>query len=228
MNVVFLQQKKAMFFNNNSYLSIKDFIKNNHKNNAKLIAVSKNHPKSSVLLAINSGVRVFGENKVQEAVNKFSEILDKNKEIELHLTGPLQTNKVKEALKIFHVFHTLDREKLAKELHKHQNLLINKKFFIQINTGEEETKSGIAPKQANDFINYCKKELKINVCGLMCIPPIKEKPSKHFKLLANIAKENNLLNLSMGMSNDYKEAILSGATHIRIGTNLFGERVYEK
>ena len=143
--------------------------------------------------------------------------------MELHLTGPLQTNKVKDAVKLFDVFHTLDREKLAKEFFKLGEIK-NKKFFIQVNTGKEKTKSGIYLEELNQFINYCKIDLSLNIIGLMCIPPINDDPKKHFALLADNAKKNNLPHLSMGMSADYLDAIKLNATYIRIGTALFGER----
>ena len=147
----------------------------------------------------------------------------KHIDLELHLTGPLQTNKVKDAVKIFDIFHTLDREKLAKEFFK-VGRLENKKFFIQVNTGKEKTKSGVYLEELNQFINYCKIDLMLNIVGLMCIPPINDQPKKHFSLLADEAKKNNLPYLSMGMSADYMDAIELNASYIRIGTALFGER----
>ena len=143
--------------------------------------------------------------------------------MELHLTGPLQTNKVKDAVKLFDIFHTLDREKLAKEFSKVGGIE-NKKFFIQVNTGKEKTKSGIYLEELNQFVNYCKIDLSLNIIGLMCIPPINDDPKKHFSLLAENAKKNNLPHLSMGMSTDYIDAIELNATYVRIGTALFGER----
>ena len=189
----------------------------------QIIAVSKNHPRKSVEDAIKNGVRIFGENRVQEAKIKFDTLREKYHDLELHLTGPLQTNKVKEAIKLFDVFHTLDREKLAKELVKYGGLE-NKKFFIQVNTGKEEKKSGIYIEQLESFVNYCRNDLNLNIVGLMCIPPIKEQPKKHFSILVDEAKKNNLSQLSMGMSSDYVEAINKNATYVRIGTFLFGNR----
>ena len=189
----------------------------------QIIAVSKNHPRKSVEDAIKNGVRIFGENRVQEAKIKFDTLREKYHDLELHLTGPLQTNKVKEAIKLFDVFHTLDREKLAKELVKYGGLE-NKKFFIQVNTGKEEKKSGIYIEQLESFVNYCRNDLNLNIVGLMCIPPIKEQPKKHFSILVDEAKKNNLFQLSMGMSSDYVEAINKNATYVRIGTFLFGNR----
>tara|TARA_B100001540_G_scaffold292981_1_gene291739 strand:- start:569 stop:1201 length:633 start_codon:yes stop_codon:yes gene_type:complete len=189
----------------------------------QIIAVSKNHPKELVEDAIKQGVRIFGENKVQEAKTKFEDLKVKHPDLELHLTGPLQTNKTKEAIKLFDVFHTLDREKLAKEFVKQGNLR-DKKFFIQVNTGREENKSGIYLEQLGEFIKYCRNDLVLNIIGLMCIPPIDEPPKDHFSLLEKQAQKHNLLNLSMGMSDDYIEAIKHNATYIRIGTSLFGKR----
>ena len=189
----------------------------------QIVAVSKNHPKEFVQDAVKHGVRIFGENRVQEAKIKFEELRIKYPNLELHLTGPLQTNKVKEAIKLFDVFHTLDREKLAKEFVKHGDLK-NKKFFIQINTGREENKSGIYLEQLDEFINYCRNDLVLNVVGLMCIPPINDHPKKHFSALEKQAKKYNLSHLSIGMSADYIEAIKYNATYIRIGTSLFGKR----
>ncbi|MDC0232840.1 YggS family pyridoxal phosphate-dependent enzyme [Pelagibacteraceae bacterium] len=189
----------------------------------QIVAVSKNHPKEAVEDAIMQGVGIFGENRVQEAKIKFQDLKTKHPNLELHLTGPLQTNKVKEAIKIFDVFHTLDREKLAKEFVK-QGGLMNKKFFIQVNTGKEKNKSGIYIEQLDGFISYCMNDLALNVIGLMCIPPINDPPEEHFSLLEKQAKKHNLSNLSMGMSDDYIEAIKHNATYIRIGTSLFGKR----
>ena len=189
----------------------------------KIIAVSKNHPVETVEEALSHGVRIFGENRVQEAKTKFENLKKTNPDIELHLTGPLQTNKTKEAIKLFDIFHTLDREKLAKEFVKHGGLE-NKKFFVQVNTGKEESKSGIYMEESKDFINYCKNDLRINVIGLMCIPPINDNPGEHFSLLQKKVAELGLSELSMGMSSDYIDAIKHNATYIRIGTRLFGNR----
>ena len=213
-------------FNFSKYQEISKKIQNLGKK-TKIIAISKNHPMSLVEDAISRGVRMFGENKVQEAKLKFSELKDAYSDIQLHLTGPLQTNKVKDAIKLFDIFHTLDREKLAREFTK-SGRLEGKQFFIQVNTGREKNKSGIHPELLSDFILYCKKDLSMNIVGLMCIPPINEEPKEHFSYLASEAKKNNLLQLSMGMSADYMKAIELNATYIRIGTELFGKREYEK
>ena len=205
------------------YQEIQDFIKQNDKI-AKIVAISKNHSKESVIEALKRGVRIFGENKVQEAKKKFTDLFKQYPNLELHFTGTLQTNKVKSALHIFQVFQTLDRERLANEFLKFPSLIKDKKFFIQVNTGKESNKSGVMPKETKDFIRFCLDELKLNIIGLMCIPPIAENPKRHFTLLHRIAEENNINQLSMGMSSDYKDAIMLNATYIRLGTILFGER----
>ncbi len=210
-------------FNRNKFNEINDFLKKTSKN-TKIVAISKNHPIESVLEAINSGVYIFGENRVQEAQDKFQRIKEKNKKIELHLTGPLQSNKVKTAIHLFDVFHTLDREKIAKEFSKHLELLTNKKIFLQVNTGKEKTKSGIFPEDVKDFLFFLKVEMKLNINGLMCIPPVDEDPSHHFHKLKTLANENKINELSVGMSNDYEKALEFDPTYIRLGTILFGKR----
>ena len=210
-------------FNFKKYQEIQDFIRK-HQKISKIVAISKNHPKESVIEALKHGVRIFGENRVQEAKIKFVELFKEYPNLELHFTGTLQTNKVKSALQIFQVFQTIDREKLANEFQKFPNLTKDKKFLIQVNTGKESSKSGVMPNEAKDFIRYCVNELKLNVIGLMCMPPIAESPKLHFALLQKIAIENNINQLSMGMSNDYIEAVMLNATYIRLGTILFGKR----
>jgi hypothetical protein len=142
----------------------------------------------------------------------------------LHLTGSLQTNKVKSALSIFDIFQTLDREKLAIEFNRHMVKNSDKKFFIQVNTGMEKQKTGIHPTSSSDFIDFCQQDLNLSIIGLMCMPPMNDDPTKHFIMLRNLAEKKNLQFLSMGMSADYKKALMHGATHIRIGTLLFGSR----
>ena len=154
----------------------------------KIVAISKNHPIESVLKTINHGIYIFGENRVQEAKSKFVSIKQNNSKIELHLTGPLQSNKVKDALSLFDVFHTIDREKIAKEFSKHQHLLKDKKFFVQINTGREKSKSGIYPEDTKDFLFFLKNEINIHIQGLMCIPPIEDDPKIHFSQLQKFGK----------------------------------------
>lgn len=215
-----------MRFNIEKYQEICDFIEESNSQ-AKIVAISKNKGQELVLEAINAGARIFGENRVQEALKKFDNFKKSIKDIELHLTGPLQTNKVKDALKLFDVFHILDRKKLADEFFKHHALLEDKKFFIQVNLAMEETKSGIPPKDCKEFLDYCKNKLKLNVIGLMCIPPHNHDPSIYFRKLRSIAEEHKLKELSMGMSGDFRKAIECGATYIRVGTLLFGERKYD-
>ncbi len=210
-------------FNVKKFNEINDFLKKS-TNSAKIIAISKNHPLESVLDAINSGVYIFGENRVQEAKDKFQTIKQKNPKIELHLTGPLQSNKVKTAISLFDVFHTLDREKIAKEFSKNLESLVNKKIFLQVNTGKEKTKSGIFPDDVKDFLFFLKDEMKLYINGLMCIPPIDEDPSYHFSKLKILANENKINELSIGMSNDYEKALQFNPTYIRLGTILFGKR----
>ena len=210
-------------FNINKFNEINEILKK-HNNSGKIIAISKNQPLESVLDAIGYGVYIFGENRVQEAQTKFLKIKQNNPKIELHLTGPLQSNKVKNALSLFDVFHTIDREKIAREFSKHQDLLDNKKFFVQINTGKEKTKSGIFPEDTKDFLFFLKNEINLPIQGLMCIPPIEEDPKHHFNKLQNLAIENGIAELSIGMSGDYQEAIQFKPTYIRLGTILFGER----
>ena len=210
-------------FNTEKFRKIKEKLEK-FNNNGKIVAISKNHPIESVLEAISQGVYIFGENRVQEARNKFVKIKKDNPKIELHLTGPLQSNKVKDALLLFDVFHTIDREKIAKEFSKHQQLLINKKFFVQINTGREKSKSGIFPEDTKDFLFFLKNEIKLHIQGLMCIPPIEDDPKYHFNQLQNLAKENSISHLSIGMSGDYNEALPFKPAYIRLGTILFGKR----
>ena len=198
-------------FNELKFAEIKDLLKKKTEF-CQIIAVSKNHPKESVKEAIQSGVFIFGENRVLEAKHKFVELKKLYPEIELHLTGPLQSNKVKEAVKLFDVFHTLDREKIAVEFSKYQNEIKNKKIFIQVNTGEEQNKSGVSPKQLRDFVNFCLHEQKLKINGLMCIPPMQDDPKIHFKMLQELANSNNLRNLSIGMSGDYLQEI--GRAHV--------------
>ena len=191
----------------------------------KLVAVSKQQDDYKILEALKMGQRVFGENRVQEAHQRWSQKTQTFKNLELRLIGPLQTNKVKQALELFDIIETIDREKLAKQIsEKSNNQIKTKNFYIQINTGNEFQKSGIEPLEADNFIEFCIKDLKLPIIGLMCIPPLDEEPCMHFALLKKIADRNNLKELSMGMSGDYKEAIKFGATSVRIGSLIFGER----
>ena len=211
-------------FNIKKYNEINEFLKKT-SNNTKIVAISKNHPLKSVLHAVSYGIHIFGENRVQEAQDKFQNLKETNPRIQLHLTGPLQSNKVKTAIKLFDVFHTLDREKIAKEFSKHKELLKNKKIFLQINTGKEKTKSGIYPEDTKDFLFFLKYEIELSICGLMCIPPIDEDPKYHFNILKTLANKNKIDELSIGMSDDYEKAIQFNPTYIRLGTILFGKRI---
>ena len=190
----------------------------------KIVAISKNQPIEAVHEAILGGVSVFGENRVQEAKLKFEKILKQNKKIQLHLTGPLQTNKVKVALDLFNVFHTLDREKLVRELVKFPERLTNKSFFIQVNTGNEETKSGIKPEETKEFLEMCRSKGIKNILGLMCIPPVNENPKIHFELISKLSNHLGLGGASIGMSSDYLDALDFNPKYIRLGTVLFGKR----
>lgn len=193
----------------------------------ELIAVSKQQPLEKIEAALVAGQRVFGENRVQEAKAKWPALRERYPDIELHLIGPLQTNKAKEAVKLFEVIQSVDREKLAKELAKVSEKMSEvrcQRYFIQVNVGEEEQKAGVLPKEADDFIAFCKQELKLPVAGLMCIPPADGPAFPYFALLHEMAKRHGLPHLSMGMSGDFEEAIAFGATHVRVGTGVFGTR----
>ena len=219
--VVKLQQEKM--FNFDEYKKIRkniDFL----GNQTEIIAISKNQTLEDVKIAISCGVEIFGENRVQEAKFKFEQIREKNKKIKLHLTGPLQTNKVKNALGLFDVFHTLDREKLLKELSKYPEIIKEKSFFLQLNTGREVTKSGINPEDTKSFLDLCKRYGVNNIQGLMCIPPINESPNKHFQIISELTEEFGLGRPSIGMSSDYDFALEYKPKYIRIGTALFGKR----
>lgn len=190
-----------------------------------LIAVSKTFGEDDILPLIEAGQRVFGENRVQEAAAKWPGLRARFPGIELHLIGPLQTNKLDEALALFDVFHTLDREKLALALVKaREKGKAMPRLFVQVNTGEEDQKAGIAPQEADAFLARCREEWKLGIEGLMCIPPVDEEPALHFALLDKIARRNGIAKLSMGMSGDFETAVRLGATHVRVGSALFGVR----
>ena len=192
----------------------------------QLLAVSKVQPNKRVLNVLEQGHRVFGENKVQEAQGKWPAFRENFSDVKVHLIGPLQSNKVKQAIELFDAIHTVDRLKLAQKLSNEiQSQGKAPEMFIQINTGEEEQKSGISPKNADQFIADC-LSLDLPIKGLMVIPPVNEEPSLHFGLLRKIAQRNGLEGLSMGMSSDFESAIAMGATHIRVGSAIFGERDY--
>lgn len=190
-----------------------------------LIAVSKTFDADEIRPVLEAGQRVFGENRVQEAMAKWPGLRGSFAGIELHLIGPLQSNKAKEAVATFDVIHTIDREKIARALKAEMEAQgRNLPCYIQVNTGEEPQKAGIAPKEADAFIRLCREEIGLSVVGLMCIPPVDEAPGPHFALLQKIAQRNGLAQLSMGMSADYETAIGFGATHVRVGSAIFGGR----
>ena len=192
----------------------------------QLIAVSKVQPIARVAAVLDQGHRIFGENKVQEAASKWPAFREQYEGIILHLIGPLQTNKVKQAMQLADAIHTVDRSKLAHTIARHaQDLGTCPDLFIQVNTGEEPQKAGVLPSEADAFIAEV-RALDLPLKGLMCIPPVEEEPSLHFALLGKIAARNDLTGLSMGMSSDFESAIALGATHIRVGSAIFGERVY--
>ena len=195
------------------------------RSSVELIAVSKTHPAEAVIAALEAGQRVFGENRVQEAAAKFPALRARYPDLKLHLIGPLQTNKVRLAVETCDAIQTLDRDKLAEalatELAKQGRRL---DLFVQVNTGEEPQKAGVPPAEADAFIRRCVQQYKLPVVGLMCIPPAEEHPAPHCALLREIARRNDLDQLSMGMSGDYELAIQFGATHVRVGTAIFGQR----
>ena len=192
----------------------------------QLVAVSKKQPHERIQEALDAGHRIFGENRVQEAYGHWEALKPEYPDLTLHLIGPLQTNKVKEAVALFDVIESVDRPKLARALAKEMEKQGRRlPCLIQVNTGEEEQKSGVLPAALPEFLVLCTKECGLDIKGLMCIPPIDEPPALHFALLAKLAAENGLKELSMGMSGDYEKAIPLGATHIRIGTGVFGARV---
>jgi|TARA_B100001063_G_C16643018_1_gene491829 pyridoxal phosphate enzyme (YggS family) len=190
-----------------------------------IIAVSKTFSLDHINPLIEHGHKHFGENKVQEAISKWSEIMQKNKNIKLHMIGKLQSNKAKDAIKVFDYIHSLDSQKLADALAKHQiSLKRNLKYFIQVNMGNEIQKSGIPVSELDPFYNYCKNEINLNILGLMIIPPNNNNSQKYFKSLNELNKSLALKDLSMGMSSDYMEAVNHDATFVRIGSSIFGER----
>ena len=190
-----------------------------------LVAVSKTHPAAIVREALAAGHRVFGENRVQEAQAKYPALREAYPDLALHLIGPLQTNKVREALAIFDVIESVDRPRLAQALAKEMNHSGRRPpCLIEVNTGEEAQKAGIMPADADGFIVECRDRVGLSILGLMCVPPIDEEPAPHFALLREIARRNGLAVLSMGMSADFERAIRFGATHVRVGTAIFGAR----
>ena len=190
-----------------------------------LIAVSKAHPQTVACSALTAGHRIFGENRVQEATAKWPELRQRFTDIDLHLIGPLQTNKAADAVALFDVIQTLDRERLAQALAREfERQDRAPSLFVQVNTGEEGQKAGVMPGDADAFIARCRSEYGLAMAGLMCIPPAREDPEPHFAMLARIAARNGLSRLSMGMSADFETAIGLGATEVRVGTAIFGSR----
>ncbi|HEX7968876.1 MAG TPA: YggS family pyridoxal phosphate-dependent enzyme [Stellaceae bacterium] len=190
-----------------------------------LVAVSKTHDSAAIEAAIAAGQRVFGENRVQEAQAKYPALQARHPAVALHLIGPLQTNKVKEAVALFDAIDTLDRPRLAEALKRELDRSDRRPaLFIQVNTGEEPQKAGILPGEADAFIEDCRGRLGLPIAGLMCIPPVDEEPALHFALLREMARRHGIAGLSMGMSSDYEIGIRFGATHVRVGTAIFGAR----
>ena len=213
-NLLKINEKVKRKFESTSYLL----------NLPKIIAVSKTFKIDHIEPVINHGHLHYGENKVQEAVDKWTEIKRNNKDLKLHLIGRLQTNKVKPAVQLFDYIHSLDNKKLANKICKVQSELKKKiKLFIQVNIGDEDQKSGISKKDLPDFYNFC-LQLGLDIKGLMCIPPLNEDPIKYFVEMNNLKKKMNLEELSMGMSSDYIEAVENGSTFLRIGSGIFGQR----
>tara|TARA_A100001011_G_scaffold80519_1_gene83599 strand:+ start:546 stop:1193 length:648 start_codon:yes stop_codon:yes gene_type:complete len=210
----------------NSLIKIKQEIKDsNFATDPEIIAVSKTFPLEHIMPIIKHGHRHFGENKVQEAEKKWSEIKKSLENLQLHMIGSLQSNKAKKAVELFDYIHSLDNEKLAKELSKRQiekNKLL--KYFIQVNLGSEDQKGGMKISDLKLFSEYCYNDLKLNILGLMAIPPNDGIPEKHFKKISELNHEMGFKNLSIGMSNDYMKAVKYGASHIRIGSYIFGSR----
>lgn len=191
----------------------------------KLVAVTKTVPPDVIEQAIGAGQRVFGENRVQEAHSKWPALRERHPDIELHLIGPLQSNKVREAVALFDVIETVDRPKLARALADEMARTEKRpRLFVQVNTGEEPQKAGVAPAEADAFVALCRDDLGLTIEGLMCIPPYDDEPAMHFALLAKIAARIGIKELSMGMSGDFARAIQFGATYVRIGTAIFGSR----
>jgi pyridoxal phosphate enzyme (YggS family) len=210
----------------NNLISVKKELEiNSHNKNVEIIAVSKTFPINEILPLIEYGHQHFGENKVQEAINKWDELKNNNKNIKLHLIGKLQSNKAKDAVKIFDYIHSLDNIKLANKIAVEQKK-INKniKLFIQINIGNEAQKNGLRPEELKKFYNQCVNDLNLNIIGLMCIPPQTGNMRDYFNKMLELKNLVGLKDLSMGMSNDYLEAANCGASFLRIGSKIFGER----
>ena len=191
----------------------------------KIIAVTKTFSPDKIIPLLDKGHIHYGENKIQESEEKWPALKEKYKNVQLHMVGKLQSNKAKKAIKIFDYIHSLDNAKLASKIFQYQNELNKKvKLFIQVNVGKEDQKSGIPIKDLDNFYNYCKRELSLDVVGLMCLPPVKSESENYFKLLKDSAEKINLKDLSMGMSSDYEKATLNGATYLRLGSAILGAR----
>jgi pyridoxal phosphate enzyme (YggS family) len=216
---------------NTAYHDVVNDIEICEKNNGRtsgdttLVVVSKTFANEQILPIVNAGARIFGENRVQEAAGKWPEIRKQYDTIELHLIGPLQSNKAAEAVKLFDVIQTIDREKIAaaisKEMNKQNKYL---QLFVQVNTGSEQQKAGILSENTIEFVTLCREKYGLQISGLMCIPPNNENPGPHFALLNKLSKKCKCKYLSMGMSADFKSAIEFGATHVRVGSAIFGNR----
>ncbi len=190
-----------------------------------LIAVSKTFGADAILPVLEAGHRRFGENRVQEAKTKWPELRSRYPGLELHLIGPLQSNKTREAVELFDAIHTVDRPKIAKAIADEQTRQGKRlKLFIEVNTGEEPQKAGVMPKEAAAFLAHCRDDLGLEIAGLMCIPPVDEEPAVHFAFLAKLARDLGLSELSMGMSGDFETAANFGATYVRVGSAIFGAR----
>ena len=195
------------------------------KTNPKIVVVTKTFPLNNILPLLENGHTHYGENKIQEAENKWIDAKNRYKDLQLHMIGKLQINKAKKAVKLFDYIHSLDNDRLALKLSHYEKELNKKvKLFIQVNLAEESQKSGIMFNDLNNFYNYCTKDLSLNVIGLMCMSPVDSNSQEYFNKLKNAAGQLNLEDLSMGMSSDYEQAILSGSTYLRLGTIILGER----
>lgn len=198
---------------------------NRDPSSVKLIAVSKTFDAPEILPVIEAGHRLFGENRIQEAKAKWPALKERFPDLELHLIGALQSNKAKEAVALFDAIHSIDRPKIARVVAEEMNKQGRRlKLFVQVNTGEEPQKAGVMPREAADFVRQCQEQFKLDIAGLMCIPPADEEPSVHFAFLAKLASELGLKELSMGMSADFEKAIGFGATYVRVGSAIFGAR----
>ena len=195
------------------------------KTNPEIIVVTKTFSLNHIIPLVESGHIHFGENKIQEAEGKWTEVRNRYSNIKLHMVGTIQSNKAKKAVKIFDYIHSLDNAKLALKIFQYEKALNKKiKLFIQVNLADESQKSGILLNDLNKFYHYCTKELSLNIIGLMCLPPMESEPSQYFKILKNTAGKLNLKDLSMGMSSDFEQAIINGSTYLRLGTIILGER----